>query len=349
MGMAGAAVAMTALSPISLYTVGRAWNHDAAVAMFLLALVISDSGGGQARGWRMLAAGLACGLAVGTRLSFAPAAVGLALLIIVWMRRESRKMRARALGLFALGAALGLLPTLVLALRAPDAFVFGNLTYAKLNEAYRAATGYTTAMDLAGKARFILHEILLDPRNAILFVSLVVLLAAEAVRVFLSRGEVERQPLSIGLLLPLLLLGALAPTPSWYQYFYLLVPFAAVAAAMAAARLRTSGEKIPVGAAWMILATIGVAWFSRGEIGAIRRLRTPQSWTPSVVRQIGARIVSLTGGGPVLTLSPIYPLEGGSPIYEQSSGPSPGGWGPSYLHGNARACTWSRRTSWKAY
>ncbi len=322
MGMAGAAVVITAFSPLSFYTVGRAWNHDAAVAMFLLAFVLADAARGRRPGMRTLTAGLACGLAVGTRLSFAPAAVGLVVLITLWMRRESRRMRARAVGIFVLGSVLGLLPTLILALRAPEAFIFGNLTYAGLNEAYRAATGYTSAMDLAGKARFIVQQVLLDPRNAILFADLVLLLLVDAVRVFVAREEETRQPLTIGLLMPLLLLGALAPTPSWYQYFYLLVPFAAIAVAIAGGQLHTRAARIPIGAAWIILAALAVAWLSRGEISDVRRLLTPQSWTPTVVRQIGERIASLTGGGRVLTMSPIYALEGGSPIYEQfASGP----------------------------
>ncbi len=321
-GMAGAAVIVSAFSPLSLYTVGRAWNHDPAVAMFLLAFVLVDRARRVPPAWPLLLGGLVCGLAVGTRLSFAPAAVGLAILIVIGMTGESRTTQARAMALFLLGGILGLLPTIVMAALAPDAFIFGNLTYAGLNEAYRTATGYTSAMDLTGKARFIFEKVLFEPRDAILFVSFNLMVAAEAWRVFVRRGQGERQPLAIGLLMPLLLIGALAPTPSWYQYFFLLVPFSAAAAAIAAGRLHMWRARIPVGGMWMALAALTVIWLSRGEIGDVRKLVRPQSWTPTIVRQIGGRIEDQTAGGPVLTLSPIYVLEGGGAIYEEfANGP----------------------------
>jgi hypothetical protein len=322
MGLAGAAVMMAALSPLSLYTVGRAWNHDAAVAMFLLAFGLADASRVRRPGVLLTCAGLACGLAVGTRLSFAAAAAGLALLVAWWFRHESRRTVARALGLFLVGGALGLLPTIILALRAPNAFVFGNLTYAGLNEAYRAATGFTAAMDLAGKVRFLIAEVLLEPRDAILFVIFNIMIVAEAVRVFVLHERVDSRPPAIAMIMLLLLVGALAPTPSWYQYYYALVPFGATAAAIAAGRLHILRARIPIGAASMILAALAMAWFSRADVSNLRRLRTPASWTPTVVRQIGERIASLTGKGRVLTLSPIYVLEGGGTIYEQfASGP----------------------------
>jgi hypothetical protein len=322
MSMAGSAVVLMAFSPLSFYTVGRAWNHDAAVALFLLALVLSRAAGRRASGWPLVGAGLAAGLAVGTRLSFAPAGLGLALVIVLWTKREGFARRTRAVAHYALGGALGLVPTVALAWLAPRAFRFGNLEYAALNTVYRQAMGFTTAMDLTGKMRFVIEEVLLEPRGAILFISLAVFLAADAIGLFLFRSEGRRVPLAIGILFPFLLWGALAPTPSWYQYFYMLVPFAAVATVLSAARVCLGGRRVPLGAAWVILAALAAMWFSRAEVTSVRSLLRPEAWSPTAVRAVGARIAQEAGGGPVLTLSPIYALEGGLPIYEQfASGP----------------------------
>jgi len=322
MSMAGSAVVLMAFSPLSFYTVGRAWNHDAAVAFFLLALVLSRAAGRRASSWPLVGAGLAAGLAVGSRLSFAPAAIGLALVIVLWTRREGLTQRMRSVAQYALGGALGLVPTLALAWLAPRAFRFGNIEYAALNTAYRQAMGFTTAMDLSGKMQFVLDEVLLEPRGAILFISLAVFLAADAIGLFRFRGEGRRVPLAIGILFPFLLWGALAPTPGWYQYFTMLVPFAAVASVLSAARVHLGRRRWPLGAGWVILAALAATWLSRAEVTSVRSLLRPEAWAPTAVRAVGARIAQEAGGGPVLTLSPIYALEGGQPIYEQfASGP----------------------------
>jgi 4-amino-4-deoxy-L-arabinose transferase-like glycosyltransferase len=336
MSLAGSAVVLMAFSPLSFYTVGRAWNHDAAVALFLLALVLSRAAGRHASVWQLVGAGLAAGLAVGTRLSFAPAAVGLALVILLWSRGEGFARRTRALAQYALGGALGVLPTLALAWSAPRVFIFGNFEYAALNTAYRLAMGFTTAMDLTGKLRFVLGEVLLEPRGALLFLSLAIFIAADAVRVFRFRAEGQRVVLAIVILFPFLVWGALAPTPSWFQYFYMLVPFAAVATVLSAARVYLGRHRWPLGAAWVILAALAATWFSRSEVTSVRSLLHSEAWSPTAVRAVGERIAQ-EAAGPVLTLSPIYVLEGGLPIYEQfASGPF--AWRVSSLvPGSARA------------
>jgi hypothetical protein len=177
-------------------------------------------------------------------------------------------------------------------------------------------------MDLAGKARFFLEQVLREPRGAILFGSFAVFLVADGLRVLFSRGEGRRLPLVIGLLFPFLAWGALAPTPGWFQYFYVLVPFAAVGTVVSAARVRLGERRLPLGAAWTIVAVLAVGWFSRSEVSSARALLRPDAWVPQAVREVGSRIAELTDEGPVLTLSPIYVLEGGRLIYEQfASGP----------------------------
>jgi hypothetical protein len=57
------------------------------------------------------------------------------------------------------------------------------------------------------------------------------------------------------------------------------------------------------------------------DLPILQRLGSPQRWTAMHVHQIGGSLRALTNGK-VLTLSPIFPLEGGLDIYRQlATGP----------------------------
>jgi hypothetical protein len=116
--------------------------------------------------------------------------------------------------------------------------------------------------------------------------------------------------------------GALGPTPTWYQYYHAPVPFLVLAVAHGAAALYASG--LP--AKWAI-ALLGLAALAVGALGIPGYARLDPSlrvedWVPSRVHEAGVEIERAVGGGRVLTLAPLLPLEGGAGIYEQlASGP----------------------------
>src|SRR6266478_10223303 len=45
------------------------------------------------------------------------------------------------------------------------------------------------------------------------------------------------------------------------------------------------------------------------------KLVTPSRWTPIAIHQAGIKLAQIAGPGPVLTLAPVIPLEGGLDIY----------------------------------
>ncbi|MDQ3704845.1 MAG: hypothetical protein M3437_06400 [Chloroflexota bacterium] len=311
---AGSLVAILA-NPIFRYTSGQAWNHDASVLLALSAFVAVHKAarGGWGVRWT-LGAGVLLGLAVGTRLTFAfvvpvflgalflyPSAAGLK---VAW------KERLRPVILFGDGLMLGLVPSLVAFLMAPGQFVFGNIEYHQVNALFWERTGYERAMDLAGKLDY-LWAVVTQPANLVLVVgSLSLMLAA------LFAGRAAGSPYLFELLfgaalLLALLLGALAPTPSWYQYFYGLVPFMVLVSAYGAALLMARAKWSLALFGLMLLLAIGL-----GRPGySLRILRDVAEWVPVKVRNLGMEVSRHAGRDKVLTFAPVHALEGGADVY----------------------------------
>ncbi len=313
-----AAVLLLAASPAFLHASGRAWNHDLPIflslAAFLLLLWGLEHGPGRdghaaagSAAAGSAAAGLLLGLAIAVRLSYAPLALPFLLAPLLWNVR-GRRFLWSALA-FAAGMAVGLLPALWGFATAPDAFLFGNLTYARLNTAwYRAAAG-AEAASLARKAADTLRFVLLQPGNALL-------LAAALLALLRVRPSLRRAPeLLFWLLLwPFLLLGALAPTPMQMQYVYLFFPFLALGLLLALAHDPAPRRALAgVGAAAIVAVALALpAWGAGAAV-----LFAPDEWYPRKVHARGQAVADLVLSGPqgdVISLAPTLALEGGLPI-----------------------------------
>lgn len=303
-------------NPVFRYASGHAWNHDASVLLALSAFVIAGKAAGRDRpgGWTLLA-GLSLGLAVGTRLTFAlvvpiflialllyPSPVGA---ITAW------KEKLRPLVTFVDGLMLGLVPSFVALLLAPERFVFGNIEYHQVNVLFWEAVGYDRTMDVGGKLDYLM-SVATQPPNLVLVVGSLSFLVAGLVA---GRGAGKPWPFELsfaGALLPAILLGALAPTPSWYQYFYALVPFMALVAAYGAAHLYSRAK-------WS-LAVFGLMLLLSAGLGqpnySLKGLSDPSRWVPVEAHNMGLEVSRYAGSGKVLTLAPIYALEGRADIYD---------------------------------
>jgi hypothetical protein len=345
--------------PVTFAT-GLAWNHDLPVLLTLLAVglfpgaapdhplaaerapgervrrdksrgyVQPGTGMGSARAVRLAAAGAALGLAIGARLAFAPAVLPFLLATTQAGGRTPAGWTARLRGAGALmaGVILGLAPVLALAIPAPQAFLFDNLTYHLRNAAYWQAAGQTAAMTLTGKLAY-MGDVLRDQPACLGLLAAYALLALPTLVGVLRRGRgaAHTDLLLAATLAPCLLAGALVPTPTWYQYFYAPVPFLALAAALGLGAL----SEVAVGrrARWGLVAlwiAAGPALVNGAQVytGYLRdgAVLQPAGWVPIQAHRVGAEIRRLldTRGTPgagrrVLTLAPLYPLEGGLEIY----------------------------------
>ena len=335
------AVLLLMASDSFIHASGRAWNHDlpvlltAAAACLFVRWLRTGADGAQASPpalrfmWPLALVGALLGLAAGTRSSFGlliPAFV----IALIWAAGRRERRTWPALAVLALGGLIGLAPTIYLFALAPERFLFGNWSYAALNTAYYAALPTPPpAMTLAGKFATAAQWIVTQPGNLLLVLVTTAALGlawASGKGVFPERGLPGRgssrktPELRFALLLlPFLLAGAFAPTPLQEQYIYPLFPWCAFTF-LAALRYVRSPRPLLIGAGAAAALAVLLAAPRYGE-GAEVALR-PDEWEPLKVHARGERLAQLAGGERVLTLAPIFPLEGGAPVYPQLvSGP----------------------------
>ncbi len=137
-------VVILLINPVFVYTVGKAWNHDLPILLTLVALILFSEGikRENKRRW-FFASGLMIGLAIGTRLTFAPIVLPFLIMFFLLPRRLGNKELVKQILAFVLGLFVGLLPSVVLFTLAPRQFMFGNFGYAAYNTLYRQQQGFS--------------------------------------------------------------------------------------------------------------------------------------------------------------------------------------------------------------
>jgi hypothetical protein len=190
---------------------------------------------------RWLLAGLLVGLAVDTRLVFAAAVPAFA-----WAAR-------RRLAPFAGGLVLGLVPSLVLLALAPHRFLFDNLRY------HGEKTTHGLVGDPGQKLRIVANLLGYGNTDHALGLQFALLALATVAALWLLRG---RLPLATGVG-ALLALACLLPTPTYVQYFCVVVPFMVLTIAEALARGHSGSEPLsgvrPSAAAVVLLVPYAAA------------------------------------------------------------------------------------------
>jgi 4-amino-4-deoxy-L-arabinose transferase-like glycosyltransferase len=351
-----AALWMAAL-PLFTYTSGRAWNHDLPLFLMLLAVTVHGKVCASQRtvAWFVLS-GVLMGLATATRLSFALTVIPF--LLLIWLG-PARSVRGRVAdtSLFAAGLLFGLAPVLALFFRAPQSFLFGNVEYVGLNTRFfqrvassdagmEAARGLPSGYQMVVEKLAYFGALLVEqPTTLITLLALAVSLwplrrlgrrpSANVIASEDDHGETDtalRLRLGFVLLLMLFaLIGAFGATPSQPQYFYPLFPLALLGLVDAfsawPSSLRAGGIYAYVlGGLATVLVAIPV--YTPG----LALLNQPNEWLPTRVHRYGQFIEDLVSNpgaagaqsttGNVLTLAPLYALEGGASIYpEFATGP----------------------------
>jgi 4-amino-4-deoxy-L-arabinose transferase-like glycosyltransferase len=302
-----------AANPVFMYATGRAWNHDASVFFALAAFACMHRAAHTPQYAKWLAlSGAALGIAIGIRSSFALVVPGFLFGAVTLHRGAGLRDAIARIAVLTVGMGLALVPMLPLAVLAPQQFWYGNVGYnLELHPAYHRLLGHGSAMSLWGKLEYLLYEVAPVKGNLALVLASLATFGAVVARPG-RRFVFEVRLLSV--LLPCLLLAALSPSLTWYQYFYPLVPFLLLAIAFACAdhramRLRAAA----LGGAGVLLA---------GSVLALRHYAqpfrlAPREWTAICLHELGTRIASRVGQRRVLTLGPILPLEGGASIYPE--------------------------------
>ena len=332
------AVALCLCSAVFTHTTGRAWNQEPALLLVLLAFVAhlrglhsaagASSRGRQVSGSEMAAApmgfrsaagspgytrwlaasGLLLGLAIGFRITHAPLIAPFGLATLLW----AGERRLAAATAFSAGLLAGLAGVFAMCLAAPEGFLFGNFEFAKVNITYRFATGEPRTMTLLKKLRFLWKEVL-RPEAGLVAAALVPWIAAAwHARRTGQRLRVELRFLL--LLMPFVLMGALAPSPVFEQYFYPLAPFLVLAGAFALAALPAGSRAARIswiaGAAGLVLS----AGMHARAYKDLPDLFSVRKWTPIKIHDRAQVLREHVPGGAILTLAPIFPLEAGLSI-----------------------------------
>ncbi len=297
-----------------------AWNHNLSLFLAVLAFMLHWKGARRESPVRwIIASGFCLGLAIGTRLSFASALVPFVSVLYLYSGTRSVRAFLKRLGLFGAGVLTSLTPVLLLFAMAPQQFIFGNFTYARLNTFYREEVGFfgpPNPMTGMEKLVYFWEHVLTQPGHLLTFVALLFLgVTPLLVELWQSRGRTF-QPVFLLMLAPLVAWGALLPTPAWYQYYAAPLPFAILAVVYGLALLV---HRHPPGKAWLLalfLQLVVIAnLYQLGDYRRISFLLHTEAWRPLIMHDLGLRVAELSEGAAVLTLAPIYPLEGGAGIY----------------------------------
>jgi hypothetical protein len=155
---------------------------------------------------------------------------------------------------------------------------------------------------------------------------LCVILVRQRARLTISN---TRNALLAGLLAFVFFIIALIPLTMWKQYLALPVPFIVISFAYPLLYLRRLGSNTDpdrhFGMTFAVMAAFVFVSIASHTIvlQRIPRLLRPQTWTPIRLHRISEDIAENTKSPKlILTLAPLYALEGGCDIYSQlSSGP----------------------------
>jgi hypothetical protein len=207
-----------------------------------------------------------------------------------------------------------LLPVAVLFALSPGGFVFGNIVYPQLNTVYREVLGQQEAMGFGGKMEYFVETIAMDWQSLMLYLPFGgISLGALANRRF--RARLTWRGCFYGVMAVFLLAGAFAPTPSWSHYFYAPFPFVVLTLGVAL----ISWEAARRQPRWLLAALVplaaGLAMYGPQDLAHLRSLTQPDTWVTVRAHRIGEVLANRLPEGPVLTLAPVFPLEGGLEIY----------------------------------
>jgi len=319
-----AAVVLYLFNPFVDYANGFAWNHDLVILFVLLSflLFVSTDFKHKSRYWRIAFIGALLTLATGMRIT-----TGLVqLLFFVFLLAQpadSIKQRFRPILPFLIAAAVVLIWPIWTIVLAPRAFFLNMFRIPILNSELLHQIG------MAYDKFDLIFVSLTTPGYPLLIViaaCLCVILVRQRARLAISN---TRNALLAGLLAFVFFIIALIPLTMWKQYLALPVPFIVISFAYPLLYLRRLGSNTDLdkrfGMTFAVVAAFVFVSIASHPIvlQRIPRLLRPQTWTPIRLHRISEHIAEKTKSPKlILTLAPLYALEGGCDIYSQlSSGP----------------------------
>jgi len=317
-------------NPLFTRTAGRAWNHDFPVLMSLLGFLALNAGLEKKCLLRLAASGLFVSLAVTSRLTFATELLPFCLFILIYPN-VSLPDRIRLFAAFTIGGVIALLPSAYVWAQSPANAYFGNFQYPAFNTEWHFLHDNQShhRYALLTKIGFFLFNICIEmPGNGVIFFTSVALFCRLVPRWRdMLKDARHSRLLIVAVLAASQLAAGLVPSPPFFQYFYAATPFLLLFVIYAFAELPHTITLNKNNWVWLgcLVLTFG---FAVPEYRDLPYLFWPPAWWPVQAHRAGIAIAKVTaeskaaGRVQVLTLDPIYVLEGGVPIYpELATGP----------------------------
>jgi hypothetical protein len=319
-----AAVALLLSDQLFTYTAGKTWNHELP-AFLLIAAILSHVRGVRTGHWGWSAvSGFCVGVAIGTRLTYAPVALAFPWLLAV--APLPRRDRALSIAAWGLACLVAFAPSIYFLCADRERFIFDNLQFPRLRLLDLTDTRAQKTMNPLRKLRFFFKEVL---AHSLPLTVTFIIASIQPVRSWLRRQAAEGYGYTVcGVVLPLTILGCFLPSRYQYQHYFAVAPLLALGAAY-------GFRSWPTPSRWPVCAVVVAAavlswsplnWNSGNRSGSVLAYRAAPAMVDSnkwFTTRLRADYASVRAAkGPILTLAPIGVLEAGGRIYpEFATGP----------------------------
>ncbi len=319
-----AAAVLYLFNPFVDYANGFAWNHDVVFLCVVLSfwLFISIDFSHKSKYWRIAVIGALLTLAGCMRITTVLAQILFFVLLLV-RPAQTIKQRLQTVLPFMIATVCVLIWPLWTVIAAPRAFYLNLFWMPALNSEWLHKIGM-----VFGKFDLILIALTTPGYPVLILITIQLWATIVLLRRKLKISNVTN--LLLAVLLPLVFfIIALIPPTMWKQYLAMPAPFLVISFAYPLLYIRKLTD-IPAHNKYFQIVRILIAACALVSISLypivlhrIPRLLSPQSWVPIRLHRISEDIAKKTKDPkPILTLAPLYALEGGCNIYpEFSSGP----------------------------
>lgn len=318
--LGAACLVLYLFNPFVDYANGFAWNHDPVVLCVVISLVLFTSTGPEGRASRRRIALAGALLTLATCMRITTGLIELMFLVFLLVRPgRPLPQRLRNAAYFLIAAATVVVWPAWLIISAPRAVGLNLFQIPKLNAQFLEQTGLVFEKSKLALAFVTTPACLL----------LVLIAFCLCIALLLNRRSLKtpKAAQAVLALLPASAFFVIAfiPPTAWIQYFAAPVPFVLISFALPISwlsrlRNRTCFNGIAIFiAASALLAVV----FHPVVLKRIPKLFDANSWVPLELHNTSLDIAERTESpGPILTLAPLFAIEGGCDIYtEFSAGP----------------------------
>jgi hypothetical protein len=303
--------------PAMLLITGEALNHSLASVFSLLALLffIHFMENKYSPLWSAFGCGASISIAAFIRFNYASLVVVLFILFLIYKWVQKPPGFSRTLLSFSAGSLTAALPALSLIIHSPNAFLYGNLVYPRLNTIYYQQLLFKTNMELSTKLSGFLSHILSSPVDFIFYALLILIGLTSFIFYLRKKSIIDLNKLAVASIAFTLFLTAFAPTPTQQQYFFAPLPFLVIILAVVGFEIY---QKNKVGfylSIVVLLFVLNPVFQITNPLSELSYLSDPSQWTPIQVHQFAGEIKQYVPKGRILTLIPMIPFEAGYDSY----------------------------------